>query len=327
MRTIGGAGQIGTRDRVCHLIDESCDYNITPMLIECVPNVSEGRRPAVIAELTKIVQVPGTRLLDHSSDPSHNRSVFTIVGDIASLQTAVLSLYARAIANIDLRQHEGEHPRIGVIDVVPFIPLSGASMSDCVELAHTVGALVSAEHGIPIFLYEEAAAASYRRPLESIRRGGLNALAARMRSGEWKPDYGPARPHPTAGVSVVGARKLLIAFNVNLETREIDIARTIAATIRQSSGGLPHVKAIGVRLAEEGVVQVSMNLTDFEHTSLLTVFEAVSREAARHGVRVAESEIIGLVPEAALSASTARLLRVRGFSPDRILEHRIRDVS
>ena len=297
------------------------------MLIECVPNVSEGRRPAVITALTNVIQVPGVRLLDQSSDPSHNRSVFTIVGDRTSLQSAVLSLYARAIADIDLRQHEGEHPRVGAVDVVPFVPLSGASMSDCIELAHDVGARVSSEHGIPVFLYEDAAAAPHRRALESIRRGGLTALAGRMRSGEWMPDYGPAAPHPTAGVSIVGARNLLIAYNVNLETHEIAIARTIAAAVRQSSSGLPHVKAIGVRLAERGLVQVSMNLTDFEQTSLLTVFEAVSREAARHGVRVTESEIIGLVPEAAITTSAARRLRVRGFSPDRILEQRIRDVS
>ena len=306
---------------------ETGDYNITSMLIECVPNVSEGRRPAVIAALTDVIQGPGTRLLDHSSDPSHNRSVFTIVGDVTSLRAAVLSLYARAIVDIDLRRHEGQHPCIGAVDVVPFVPLSGATMSDCIALAHTVGALVSSEHGIPVFLYEEAAAAPHRRPLESIRRGGPSALAARMRSAAWKPDYGPTKPHPTAGVSVVGARKLLIAYNVNLETPELDIARTIAATVRQSSGGLPHVKAIGVRLSDRKVVQVSMNLTDFQQTSLLTVFEAVSREAARHGVRVADSEIVGLVPEAAITASAARLLRVRGFSPDRILEHRIRDVS
>lgn len=297
------------------------------MLIECVPNVSAGRRSDVIAELATVVQVPGVRLLDYSSDPSHNRSVLTMVGDPASLQAAVVSLYARAIATIDLRDHEGEHPCVGVVDVLPFVPVSGAAMSDCVELAHAVGTLVSSQHGLPVFLYEEAATAPHRRRLESIRRGGLSALATRMRSADWKPDYGPLTPHRTAGVTVIGARKALIAYNVNLETRDLAIARQIAATIRQSSGGLPHVKAIGVSLEDRGLVQVSMNLTDFEQTSLVTVFEAVSQQAARCGVRVAESEIIGLVPEAALDASTARRLRVRGFSSDRILENRLREVT
>jgi glutamate formiminotransferase len=292
--------------------------------IECVPNVSEGRRTAIIEQMSgAIAAVAGVRLLDVSSDASHNRSVFTFVGSPPALETAVLALAAVAIAEIDLRTHQGVHPRIGALDVVPFVPLKEATMADCVALARTVGSALASRYAVPVFLYEYAATRPERRRLEVIRRGGLPALAARMADRDWAPDFGPAGPHPTAGASAVGARKILIAFNVNLATERLEIATRIAAAVRESSGGLPALKAIGVALEDRGCVQVSTNLTDYERTSLASVFGAISREAARAGVTVRESEIIGLIPRAALAGTTPDALRLRGFTEDRVLEHHL----
>lgn len=295
-------------------------------IIESIPNVSEGGRVAVVEHMADAVRATrGARLLDYSSDPSHNRSVFTLAGEGPAVAAAILALFERAVASIDLRTHRGEHPRVGAVDVVPFVPLAGATMPDCIALAQKVGAAVALQFGVPVFLYEEAAAMPGRRHLEDIRRGGLAALTARMASGAWAPDYGPALPHPTAGAAVVGARPPLIAYNINLNTDRLDVAKTIAATIRQSGGGLPYVKAAGFRLEHRGIVQVSMNLTNYERTPMLDVFEAVEREAARYGVSVLESEIIGLVPAAALLGGVESRLQLAGFGPDRILENRLRD--
>jgi glutamate formiminotransferase / 5-formyltetrahydrofolate cyclo-ligase len=297
-------------------------------IIECVPNVSEGRRPDVLAALAgSLAAVPGVRLLDWSADRSHNRSVFTLAGEPAPLGEAVLTLFERALALIDLRTHRGVHPRIGAVDVVPFVPLEGATMAECVTLARTTAARVAERFQLPVYLYEEAAAEAGRRRLEDIRRGGLEGLAARMQSAAWRPDHGPAAPHPTAGATVIGARKLLVAFNVNLNTDRLDVARLIAAAVRSSGGGLPHVKAIGVRLEDRGIVQVSMNLTNVERTPIFQAFEAVRREAARHGVGVLESEVIGLVPAGAVADVAAHYLQLARFGAGQVLELKLRETD
>jgi glutamate formiminotransferase len=294
-------------------------------LIECVPNISEGRRPQVISAIADAIgRIPGVKLLDHSSDASHNRSVFTLVGDAAALERAVISIYERAVPAIDLRSHRGEHPRLGAVDVVPFIPIEGASMADCVALARVVGAAVSDRFGVPVYLYEEAAATPARRNLEDIRRGEFEGLSAKMASPEWAPDFGPPAPHLTAGASVIGARMPLIAYNINLATDRLEVAKKIAAAIRFSSGGFRHVKAMGVTIEDRGIVQVSMNLTNFEKTPIHRVFETVRREAARYGVTVLESEIVGLVPAAALNDTAEYYLRLAGFSREQVLENKLR---
>src|SRR3984893_6904171 len=289
------------------------------MIIECIPNVSEGRRPQVIAAIVEAINaIAGVRLLDHSSDASHNRSVFTIVGDAAGLEQAVLSLFERAIADVDLRTHRGEHPRLGAVDVVPFVPIEGVTMADCVALAKKVGAAVAERFHVPVYLYEEASANPARRNLEDIRRGEFEGLAAKMAAAGWTPDFGPAAPHPSAGATVVGARMALIAYNINLATDRLDVAKKIAAAIRHSSGGFRYVKAAGFTLEDRGIVQVSMNLTNYEKTPIFRVFEAVKREAERYGVSVLESEIVGLVPSAALNAAAEHYLQIAGFKSDQV---------
>ena len=291
-------------------------------LIECVPNVSEGRRAHVIGALGAAIAGPGVHMLDRSSDPSHNRSVYTFAGEPGPLQDAVLRLFAAAVESIDLRSHDGVHPRIGAVDVVPFVPLRGATMDECVTLATSTAALVAERFHVPVFLYEEAAANDERRSLSEIRRGGVNGIALRMKQPSWRPDFGPGRPHPTAGASAIGARAILIAYNVNLASNRLGVARRIASVIRASTGGLPHVKALGLQL-EHGVVQVSMNLTNYKETSIATVFDAIVREAAVDGVRILESEIVGLVPADALPSNPARRLKLRAQDLDRVLEHRL----
>lgn len=294
-------------------------------IIECVPNVSEGRRPDVVQALVAAIGgVPGVRVLDHSSDVSHNRSVLTLAGDAPPLKAAVLALFERAIEAIDLRTHKGEHPRLGAVDVVPFVPIEGVTMADCVALARDTAAEVAQRFGVPVFLYEEAAGDPARRNLEDIRRGEFEGLAAKMEKPEWKPDFGPAAPHPSAGAAVIGARMPLIAYNINLATDRLDVAKKIAAAIRHSSGGFRFVKAMGVTLEDRRIVQVSMNLTNYEKTPMYRVFEVVRREAARYGVSVLESEVVGLVPAAALVATAEHFLQLEGFRRDQVLETRLR---
>ena len=293
-------------------------------LIECVPNVSEGRRADVIAALGSALAGPGIHLLDRSSDASHNRTVYTFAGEPDPLRDAVLRLFAAAVDAIDLQTHDGIHPRIGAVDVVPFVPLHGATMEDCVALAKSTAALVAERLRVPVFLYEEAAANEERRSLSNIRRGGVNGVALRMKQPAWRPDFGPDQPHPAAGATAIGARPILIAYNVNLASNRLGVARRIARLIRTSSGGLPHVKALGLQL-DHGIVQVSMNLTDYKETSMMTVFDAIAREAAADGVRVLESEIVGLVPADALPADPARRLKLRAADLDRVLEKRLEE--
>ena len=295
-------------------------------IIECIPNISEGRRPEIVERAVDAVRrVSGARLLDYSSDASHNRSVITLAGDAESLKTAVLALFEAATAAIDLRTHEGEHPRMGAVDVVPFVPIEGVTMDDCVALARDVGRAVAERFNVPVYLYEEASANPLRKNLEDIRRGEFEGLAAKMASEGWAPDFGPAAPHPSAGASVIGARMPLIAYNINLNTDRLDVAKKIAAAVRFSSGGFRYVKAMGVTLADRRIVQVSMNLTNFEKTPILRVFDAVKREAERYGVNVLESEIVGLVPSGALVDVAVSSLQLTQFARDQILETKLRD--
>ena len=294
-------------------------------VIECVPNVSEGRRPDVIERMASaLAAVPGLRVLDVQSDAAHHRSVFTLAGDAAALSAGIPVLFERAVADIDLRNHTGEHPRLGAVDVVPFIPIEGVTMDECVKLAKSIAADVAARFTLPIYLYEDAAANPARKNLEDIRRGEFEGLAAKMAKPEWAPDFGPSAPHPSAGASVIGARMPLIAYNINLNTNRLDVAKKIAAAIRMSSGGLRFVKAMGIPLEDRGIVQVSMNLTNYEKTPIFRVFDLVKREAERYGVSVLESEIVGLVPDAALRQSVEYYLQLEGFSADQVLENKLR---
>lgn len=293
------------------------------MLIETIPNVSEGRRSEVLAELaTAAASVPGAMLLHATADPSHNRSVYSIAGSANVLHEVILAIARVAIARIDLRTQRGVHPRIGAIDVVPFVPLGDTPMSACIELAHRTGQAIAEQCGVPVFLYEEAGRPG-RRALEAIRRGQFEQLATKMLDAAWRPDYGPLVPHPTAGATVVGARKALIAFNVDLDSADVDVARAIAGAIRERDGGLPGVKAIGLFLPHRGIAQVSMNLTDYERTPPQRAFDTVVREAAVRGVGVRGSELIGLIPGAALAGTTPERLKLQDFDPDRILERRL----
>jgi glutamate formiminotransferase len=295
-------------------------------VIESVPNISEGRRPEVVDEAVAALRAtPGVRVLDVQSDRDHNRSVLTLAGDDEALQQAILALFDVALPRIDLRAHQGEHPRLGAVDVVPFIPIEGATMADCVALAGRVARAVAERHQVPVFLYEEAATAPHRRNLEDIRRGQFEGLAEKMRDALWAPDYGPPSPHPTAGATVIGARPALIAYNINLGTADVEVARRIAKAIRHSSGGFRHVKAMGVMLDARNLAQVSINMTDFKRTPLHRVFETVRSEAERHGVHVVGSEIVGLVPSEALFDAAEHYLRLEAFSAGQVLERKIRD--
>ena len=297
-------------------------------VIECVPNVSEGRRTDVVDALVESIRrTPSVRLLDYSSDAAHNRSVITMVGDAASLKAAVLALFEAALSRIDLRAHAGEHPRLGAVDVVPFVPIEDVTLQECVALAKETAADVAARFQVPVYLYEDASENPTRKNLEDIRRGEFEGLAAKMATSGWTPDYGPTSPHPTAGAAVIGARMPLIAYNINLATDRLDVAKKIAAAIRFSSGGFRYVKAMGIPLEKRGIVQVSINLTNYEKTPMLRVFEAVKREAERYGVSVLESEIVGLVPAAALVGTAEHALQLAAFTPNQILENRLRGQS
>ncbi|MXZ71677.1 MAG: glutamate formimidoyltransferase [Acidobacteria bacterium] len=287
--------------------------------IEAIPNISEGRRPDTVrAIVAAAAGVPGIALLDCSSDRSHHRSVLTLAGTATSLREAIFRLFDAAITRIDLRGHAGAHPRIGAVDVVPFVPLGDMPMAACIGLARDTAAEVAARFDLPTYLYAEAAGSSERQQLNQIRRGGFEGLAAKLRAPEWAPDHGPARPHPTAGAAAFGARGPLIAFNVNLASADIDAARAIARAVRERDGGLPAVQALGLRLAErEGApVQVSMNLTDHRRTSISAAVVRVTEEAAARGIAVAGTELVGLAPAAA--AESGRHVR-----PDQTIEARL----
>lgn len=297
------------------------------MLIECVPNFSEGARPDIVeAIVAKVRAESPARVLDLQSDPSHNRSVLTLAGDPDSLFKAVLALVGACLTVIDLRTHRGEHPRMGAVDVIPFIPLEGATIKDCIALARRVGEAIAKDHHVPVFLYEDAASAPHRKGLEDIRRGQFEGLAAKLKDPLWQPDFGPGEPHPSFGAVVVGARMPLIAFNVNLSTDDVEVAKKIAKGIRHSTGGYRFVKAMGLIVDINGrkVAQVSMNMTDFTKTPLFRVTETIRNEAARYGVAITGSEIVGLVPVQALLDSAEHYLQLTGFSNAQVLETRLR---
>ena len=296
-------------------------------LVEAVPNFSEGRRPEVVRVIRDaIASEPGVTMLDVSSDPWHNRSVITFIAPANRMLDGAYAGIRAARDHIDLRSHDGVHPRIGAADVVPFVPLHDTTMDVCVELARTLGARVGSELGVPVYLYERAAARSDRRRLAEVRRGGFEGLREAIAIDPARaPDFGPAHVHPTAGAVAIGARPLLVAYNVYIgPARHIDVARRIAREIRESAGGVPGIRALGLVVDEQS--QVSMNLVDIERTALREAWEAVRAAAAPHGLEPTSSEIVGLVPERALRGTSADELRLQAFSPDMILEQRIRQL-
>jgi glutamate formiminotransferase / formiminotetrahydrofolate cyclodeaminase len=299
-------------------------------LVECVPNFSEGRDAAKVQAIVQAMLAgPDVCLLDQEMDADHNRSVITLVGTREAIGEAALRGIGKAAELIDLNQHQGAHPRLGATDVVPFVPVSGVSIDDCVQIASRVAEQAWKRFGVPTYLYEAAARTPERRNLENIRRGQFEGVREELRSSfDRRPDFGPEPPrlHPTAGATVVGARKFLIAYNVNLGTADVALAKAIAKKIRASSGGLPSVKAMGVELKARNLAQVSMNLTDFETTSIAASFEAVRREAAAAGVDAEGSEIVGLIPRRALEDAAVQFLKVENFEPRLILENRLDEV-
>jgi glutamate formiminotransferase / 5-formyltetrahydrofolate cyclo-ligase len=293
-------------------------------IVECVPNFSEGRDRERIEEILDVFRGrEGVKLLDTQRDEDHNRLVVTVVGEPQALKAAVLDAMAAAVARIDLRRHRGQHPRMGAVDVVPFIPVRNVTMAAAVDLSRQLAAAAAEALGLPVFLYEESASAPHRRNLADIRKGQFEGMPEKLRLPEWRPDFGPAEVHPTAGVTAVGARMPLIAYNVNLGTSDLAIANDIARKLRHLSGGLRYCKAIGIELKERGIVQVSMNMTDFSRTALYRAFELVRIEARRWGVPVVGSEIVGLVPMAALIDTAAYYLQLKAFTPEQVLESRI----
>jgi glutamate formiminotransferase / 5-formyltetrahydrofolate cyclo-ligase len=295
-----------------------------PAIVESVPNFSEGRRREVIDSILDDVRRSGpVSILDFSSDASHNRSVLTLAGSPAAIQAALLSLVAACVERIDLRAHTGAHPRMGAVDVIPLVPIRGVSMQECVSLARSVGEAIGARHDLPVYLYEKAATAPHRRNLAEIRKGEFEGFPAKIADPAWRPDFGPPRVHPTAGCVAVGAREFLIAYNINLASSDLALAKSIARGIREKDGGFPCVKAMGVMLEDRHLAQVSINMTDYRTTPLHVVFDRVREEAARHGVGIAGSEIVGLVPAEALFQTARHYLKLEGFDISRVLERRL----
>lgn len=289
-------------------------------LVECVPNVSDGRRPEVIERIARAVrEVAGVRLLDVHSDADHDRSVFTFAGDADAVGEAALALVRVAIGEIDMRAHRGAHPRLGAVDVVPFVPLADTAMGDCIALAHRIGREIARRHELPVYFYARAALRPDRAWLPSIRRPAFEGLPAVIGTTH-RPDAGPAAVHPTAGAVAVGARQPLIAFNVELASNDLALAREVARAVRQSGGGLPGVQAMGVQLSAPARVQVSCNLLDFRATSLRTLFDEIARRATARGVGVLRSELVGLVPAGAVRGVSAADLRLDALGPDRVIE-------
>lgn len=300
----------------------------TDRIVECVPNFSEGRSSEVVEALVATINdVLGAAVLGSHRDADHNRAVITFAGPPEAVEEAAVRVINRAAQLIDLREHRGVHPRVGAADVVPLVPVTGVTMKDCVRLAHRVGERVARDCGIPVYFYEHAALAPDRRHLEHVRRGGFEQLANELASAApaFLPDLGPHRVHPSAGACIIGARPFLIAYNVNLQSSDLALARRIARVVRARDGGLPAVKALGLTLATRGIVQVSMNLIDYQVTSLMDVFRAVRQEAGAHGVEIEGSEIVGLVPQDALPDDAERQLKLENFSSDLILENRLRE--
>lgn len=298
---------------------------MTARIVECVPNFSEGRRLQVVdAIVDAIASVPGARVLDRQSDPGHNRTVVSVIGTPEAALEAAYRGVAKAVELIDMERHEGGHPRVGAADVVPFVPVAGVSMAECVALAEALGKRIADELGVPVYLYEEAAKRPDRRRLEVIRQGQYEGLKQQISLPERHPDFGPPRLHPTAGACVVGARPPLVAFNVNLTTADVRVAKSIARAVRESSGGLVNVKAVGLAVQDGKVAQVSMNLVNAAKTPIYRALELVRAEARRFGVGILGTEIVGLVPAAVLFDVAAYYLGLVGFDPNRqVLERRL----
>jgi glutamate formiminotransferase len=293
-------------------------------IIECVPNFSEGRNPENIERIVEPFRgEKSVKLLDYQTDEDHNRMVVTVVGEPDALKTAVIEAIGRAIDLIDMRTHEGQHPRMGATDVVPFIPIKNIGMQEAVEFSKKIAKEVAQKYSLPIFLYENSASRPQRQNLANIRKGQFEGMADKVEQPEWKPDFGPTKVHPSAGVTAMGARMPLVAYNVNLDSSDIEIANAIAKKVRHISGGLRYCKGIGIELKDRGLVQVSMNMTDYSKTALYRAFELIKIEARRYGINVIGSEIVGLVPMQALMDTAAYYLGLENFTMEQVLEARI----
>lgn len=293
-------------------------------IIECVPNFSEGRDLLKVEKILDCFRAKkNVKLLDYSSDEDHNRSVVTVVGEPEALKEAIIEAIGKAVELIDLTKHEGQHPRMGAVDVVPFIPIKNVTIEQADALAKEVAEEASKLYNLPFFLYEKSAVSPHKENLADIRKGQFEGMAEKMKDSKWKPDFGPSTIHPTAGVTAIGARMPLVAYNVNLSTNNLQIATDIAKKVRYISGGFRFVKALGIELEDRGIVQVSMNLTDYSKTSIYRVFETIKMEAERYGVQVVGSEIVGLVPLKAIVDTADYYLRLENFSIDQVLETRI----
>jgi len=289
-------------------------------LVECIPNISEGRDEKVVNAVVDEIKKHQVKLLDVESDVDHNRSVITYVGEPEEVKKATLAMAAKAVELIDMEKHEGEHPRLGAVDVIPFVPIAGVKMKDCVAMAEEVGKEIAEKLKVPVYLYEEAARIPERQNLATVRKGQYEALKKEITKPERKPDFGEAKMHPSAGASVVGAREPLVAFNVNLGTDDLKVAKRIAKAVRHSGGGFRYVKAMGFDIKERGIVQVSMNLTKFKGTPIFRVYEAIKNEAERYGVSVIGCEVIGLIPMEALVQCADHYLKLEAFKMDQVLE-------
>ncbi|GAA0775599.1 glutamate formimidoyltransferase [Clostridium subterminale] len=293
-------------------------------IVECIPNFSEGRDKEKIEAIVNVFRgVDGVKLLDYSSDADHNRSVVTVVGEPEALEKAIINMAEKVYENIDMSTHIGAHPRMGALDVVPFVPIDGITMEECVEIANRVGRVIAERFNIPVYLYEKAATASHRENLATVRKGQYEGFFEKIKEDKWAPDYGPKEVNVKGGCVAIAARQPLVAFNVNLGTDNLQIADTIAKTVRHLGGGLRFAKAMGVMLEDRNIAQVSMNLVNYEKTAVYRAFEMVKMEAKRYGVPVVGSEVIGLVPMAALINSAEYYLQIENFSMDQILERRI----
>lgn len=296
-------------------------------IVECVPNFSEGRRPEVIDQIAKVISaVKGVVFLDKEMDANHNRSVLTFIGPPEGVGLAAFRAAEKAAKLIDMTTHKGEHPRIGATDVVPFVPIQEVAMADCVAIAREVGKSIGEKLRIPVYLYEEAATRPERRNLANVRKGEFEGLRDELGvNPERKPDFGPDKIHPTAGATVVGAREILVAYNINLRSDNLEIAKRIARTIRESSGGLPYVKALGVMLERSAskIAQVTMNLTNYKVTPVKKVFDVVRAEASKYKVEILESELIGLAPQDAFKEASPQELLITNFNPKQIIENRL----
>lgn len=293
-------------------------------LVQCVPNFSEGRNREIILEILEVIKnIEEVKLLDYSMDKDHNRTVITFIGEPEKVVEAAYQATKKASELIDMRHHKGEHPRMGATDVIPLIPISEVSMEECIHYSRELGRRIGEELNISVYLYEKSATASHRENLAVIRKGEYEGMAMKLREEDWKPDFGPLELNLKSGVVAVGARMPLVAFNINLGTDDINIAKKIAKIIRASGGGYTYCKALGIEIKERNIVQVSMNMVDYTKTSLFRVFDTVKREAERYGVNVIGSEIIGLVPANALIDTAEYYLRLENFEPSQILENRM----